>query len=159
MSSAVRRRRREHDEAGISTVEVVIATPVMLLFILVLVALGQYASNIGNVQSAAQDAARMGSEQGTPKNQSIYARAAAWKDLSSTCNRDTEATMGLTLATNSTTIPNEPTPTGGAQPVNSAQSTITVLEVTVTCHVSVFGASYSIIESSYAPLDYFRPQP
>lgn len=54
-------RQRFRRDAGLSTVEVVILTPVMMLFILVLVGLGQLVDGRGAVDGAARDAARAGS--------------------------------------------------------------------------------------------------
>ena len=48
-----------------STVEVVILTPVLIVFVVAMVQLGLYAENVSQVQNAAQDAARMGSVQRT----------------------------------------------------------------------------------------------
>jgi len=73
------------DDRGVSTIEVVILAPVMILFILVLVAFGQLVDGRGAVDGAARDAARAGSiqrSQGAAMNQ---ATAAAEADLADTC--------------------------------------------------------------------------
>ncbi|MGW8380248.1 TadE/TadG family type IV pilus assembly protein [Streptomyces sp. ODS28] len=61
MNPVRRRLRGLRGDAGLSTVEVVILAPVMMLFILVLVALGQLVDGRGAVDGAARDAARAGS--------------------------------------------------------------------------------------------------
>ena len=50
-------------DRGLSTVEVVILAPVMIMFILVLVAFGQLVDGRGALDGAARDAARAGSIQ------------------------------------------------------------------------------------------------
>lgn len=141
-------RPRERGEAGVSTVEVVIITPVMLTFVLLLVAMGFYVENIGKVQSAAQDAARMASLQRGAQQQKSQAASVAWNDLGSTCNRDTQQTMqttGLTVTRTNLAVPGNP-------------DTVPSLEITVTCDISVFGATYTVTESSYAPLNVYSGQ-
>lgn len=49
--------RNEGDDRGLSTIEVVILAPVMILFILVLVAFGQLVDGRGALDGAARDAA------------------------------------------------------------------------------------------------------
>lgn len=73
-------------DRGLSTVEVVILAPVMILFILVLVAFGQLVDGRGAVDGAARDAARSGSlqwEEGTAMSE---ARRAAEADLTDICS-------------------------------------------------------------------------
>lgn len=72
-------------DRGLSTIEVVILAPVMILFILLLVAFGQLVDGRGAVDGAARDAARAGSiqkDQGTAMSE---ARAAAEADLEGMC--------------------------------------------------------------------------
>ena len=52
------RRRGGGGDRGLSTIEVVILAPIMILFILVLVGFGQLVEGRGAVDSAARDAAR-----------------------------------------------------------------------------------------------------
>ncbi|MFF7310313.1 TadE/TadG family type IV pilus assembly protein [Streptomyces sp. NPDC008137] len=80
--SAVEARR---DDRGISTVEVVILAPVMILFILVLVAFGQMVEGRGAIDGAARDAARAGSLQRDVGNAMAEARKAAEADLTDVC--------------------------------------------------------------------------
>ncbi len=73
------------DDRGISTVEVVILAPVMILFLLVLVAMGQLVDGRGAVDSAARDAARSGSLQWEAGTAMAEARRAAEADLGDVC--------------------------------------------------------------------------
>jgi len=139
-----RRVRRERGDAGVSSVEVILIAPVMAFFSIVLVYLGLYVDNIGKVQSAAQDAARMGSLQRGLTNETKLARDVAWADVGKSCNRDSEATMGLQVRVVATT--------GGTGTPSQ------VLEVTVTCDITVFNLSYSVVESAYAPLNAYSGQ-
>ncbi|WP_277438688.1 TadE/TadG family type IV pilus assembly protein [Streptomyces sp. SPB162] len=72
-------------DQGISTIEVVILAPVMILFILVLVAFGQLVDGRGAVDGAARDAARAGSLQRDGGTAMSEAQAAADVDLKGTC--------------------------------------------------------------------------
>ncbi|MEV7977467.1 TadE/TadG family type IV pilus assembly protein [Streptomyces sp. NPDC086519] len=84
MPSAAQRLR--HDDRGLSTVEVVILAPVMILFILVLVAFGQLVDGRGAVDGAARDAARAGSIQKDHATAMTEAQKAAEADLSDVCS-------------------------------------------------------------------------
>lgn len=72
-------------DRGLSTVEVVILAPVMILFILILVAFGQLVDARGAVDGAARDAARAGSIQKDQGTAMAEARAAAQADLEGVC--------------------------------------------------------------------------
>ncbi len=72
-------------DAGISTIEVVILAPLMMLFILVLVALGQLVDGRGAVDSAASNAARAGSLQHDAGAALALARTSAVTDLVEVC--------------------------------------------------------------------------
>ncbi|MFE7231275.1 TadE/TadG family type IV pilus assembly protein [Streptomyces sp. NPDC002405] len=74
------------DDSGLSTVEVVILAPVMILFILVLVAFGQLVEGRGAVDGAARDAARAGSIQKDHATAMSEARKAAEADLADVCS-------------------------------------------------------------------------
>ncbi|MEU8585659.1 TadE/TadG family type IV pilus assembly protein [Streptomyces sp. NPDC048664] len=76
----------EDRDRGLSTVEVVILAPVMILFILVLVAFGQLVDGRGAVDGAARDAARAGSIQKTHALALSEARKAAEADLGDVCS-------------------------------------------------------------------------
>jgi Flp pilus assembly protein TadG len=72
-------------DRGLSTIEVVILAPIMILFILILVAFGQLVDGRGAVDGAARDAARAGSIQRSQNVAMSEARAAAEADLGDTC--------------------------------------------------------------------------
>ncbi|WP_369211635.1 TadE/TadG family type IV pilus assembly protein [Streptomyces flavofungini] len=88
--AAARRRLRGwrggRDDRGLSTVEVVILAPVMILFILVLVAFGQLVEGRGAIDGAARDAARAGSIQKEHGTALAEARRAAEADLADVCS-------------------------------------------------------------------------
>ncbi|MFF4112015.1 TadE/TadG family type IV pilus assembly protein [Streptomyces sp. NPDC001714] len=83
--SSVEKRAMGGDR-GLSTVEVVILAPVMILFILVLVAFGQLVDGRGAVDGAARDAARAGSIQKDHVTAMSEAKKAAEADLSDVCS-------------------------------------------------------------------------
>lgn len=84
-------RKADHGEHGaygddgLSTIEVVILAPVMILFILILVAFGQLVNGRSAVDSAARDAARAGSLQHDGASAMAQAREAATADLQDIC--------------------------------------------------------------------------
>jgi hypothetical protein len=89
--SAWRHRVLRHMDAdegdrGLSTIEVVILAPVMILFILVLVAFGQLVDGRGALDGAARDAARAGSIQKDHATAVSEAKKAAQADLSDVCS-------------------------------------------------------------------------
>ncbi|MFF4506618.1 TadE/TadG family type IV pilus assembly protein [Streptomyces sp. NPDC001401] len=77
---------RLRDDRGLSTVEVVILAPVMILFILVLVAFGQLVDGRGAIDGAARDAARAGSIQKDHATALSEAKKAAEADLADVCS-------------------------------------------------------------------------
>ena len=77
---------RAVDDRGLSTIEVVILAPVMILFVLVLVAFGQLVDGRGAIDGAARDAARAGSIQKDHATAMSEARKAAEADLSDVCS-------------------------------------------------------------------------
>ncbi|MFB6958141.1 TadE/TadG family type IV pilus assembly protein [Streptomyces sp. NPDC056309] len=81
------------DDSGLSTVEVVILAPVMILFILVLVAFGQLVEGRGAVDGAARDAARAGSIQKDHATAMAEARKAAEADLADVCSGPVSVTQ------------------------------------------------------------------
>ncbi|MER5975515.1 MULTISPECIES: TadE/TadG family type IV pilus assembly protein [unclassified Streptomyces] len=83
MAAAASRRAGDR---GLSTVEVVILAPVMILFILVLVAFGQLVDGRGAIDGAARDAARAGSIQKDRATALAEARKAARADLADVCS-------------------------------------------------------------------------
>ena len=77
---------RNYGDRGLSTIEVVILAPVMIMFILVLVAFGQLVDGRGAVDGAARDAARSGSIQKDHGTAMAEARKAAEADLTDICS-------------------------------------------------------------------------
>src|SRR3954470_20099510 len=86
MALSSSRGRVAADERGLSTIEVVILAPVMILFILVLVAFGQLVDGRGALDGAARDAARAGSIQKDHGTAMAEARKAAEADLGDICS-------------------------------------------------------------------------
>ncbi|MFF1764073.1 TadE/TadG family type IV pilus assembly protein [Streptomyces sp. NPDC058249] len=84
--SALRDRVSGQGDRGLSTIEVVILAPVMILFILVLVAFGQLVDGRGALDGAARDAARAGSIQKDHATAMAEARKAAEADLADVCS-------------------------------------------------------------------------
>ncbi|MDQ1028547.1 Flp pilus assembly protein TadG [Streptomyces umbrinus] len=80
------RGSRGGGDRGLSTVEVVILAPVMILFILVLVAFGQLVDGRGAIDGAARDAARSGSLQRDVASAMAEAQKAADADLADVCS-------------------------------------------------------------------------
>ncbi|MFH8442596.1 TadE/TadG family type IV pilus assembly protein [Streptomyces sp. NPDC018026] len=76
----------EGDDRGLSTIEVVILAPVMILFILVLVAFGQLVDGRGALDGAARDAARAGSIQKDHGTAMAEAKKAAEANLADVCS-------------------------------------------------------------------------
>ncbi|MWA12860.1 TadE/TadG family type IV pilus assembly protein [Streptomyces sp. BA2] len=81
-----RRAASRTDDRGLSTIEVVILAPVVILFILVLVAFGQLVDGRGAIDGAARDAARAGSIQKDEGTAMAEAKAAAEADLADVCS-------------------------------------------------------------------------
>ena len=79
--------KRTGATGDLSTIEVVILAPVMIMFILVLVAFGQLVDGRGAVDGAARDAARAGSIQKDHATAMAEARKAAEADLADVCSR------------------------------------------------------------------------
>ncbi|MFE0801411.1 TadE/TadG family type IV pilus assembly protein [Streptomyces sp. NPDC058812] len=73
-------------DRGLSTIEVVILAPVMILFILVLVAFGQLVDGRGALDGAARDAARAGSIQKDHGTAIAEAKRAAESNLADVCS-------------------------------------------------------------------------
>ncbi|MGW0012081.1 TadE/TadG family type IV pilus assembly protein [Streptomyces tendae] len=80
------RPRRDDADRGLSTIEVVILAPVMILFILVLVAFGQLVDGRGALDGAARDAARAGSIQKDHGRAIAEAKKAAEANLADVCS-------------------------------------------------------------------------
>ncbi|PVD12384.1 septum determining protein [Streptomyces sp. CS207] len=85
-TAALEDRRPASDDAGLSTIEVVILAPVMILFILVLVGFGQLVDGRGALDGAARDAARAGSIQKDHGTAIAEAKRAAEANLADVCS-------------------------------------------------------------------------
>ncbi|WP_431679107.1 TadE/TadG family type IV pilus assembly protein [Kitasatospora sp. KL5] len=84
-----RRRRaalRRHPDAGVSAVEMVFLAPLLMLFVLVLVAFGLLVRAKSSLDGAARDAARAGSLERTRPAAVRAAAAAAAADAASICS-------------------------------------------------------------------------
>ncbi|MFG1809016.1 TadE/TadG family type IV pilus assembly protein [Streptomyces sp. NPDC049040] len=84
-------------DTGISTVEIVILAPLLILFILVLVAFGQLVDGRGALDGAARDAARAGSLQSQREDADRAAFAAATSDLEGICDGAVRMTTAGTV--------------------------------------------------------------
>lgn len=142
-----RRCRGGRGEAGISTVEVVIVAPVLILFVLTMVGLGLYAQNVAQVQGAAQDAARMASLQRDQGAALDYATKIANTDMGGTCNSSPNAQPEVQPPQESST---------GVIGQGLQAGPVGMVEITIVCRVTEFGYSYTITRSSYAPVDNYR---
>ncbi len=81
----VREARDIRSDSGVSTVEVVIVAPLIILFVLVLVSLGQTVSGRSAVYGAARDAARAGSLERSQGAAMQAARDVAGEQLTDVC--------------------------------------------------------------------------
>ena len=126
-------------DRGLSTIEVVILAPIMILFILILVAFGQLVDGRGAVDGAARDAARAGSIQRNGSVAMSEALAAAKADLGDTC-------VDGTLAVKQTSPGFDPD---------------TLFTVEVSCTIRGLGSlglniNKTITSSASSPLDPYR---
>lgn len=136
------RRARRTRESGISTVEVVIALPLLVVMVLVLIYLGMKVNLIGQVQDAADDAARMGSAQHTYGIAQTEATDAADSDMgANTCRDDVVGGVGYPQVATS----------GAGAFVQSGEFT-----ATVTCTQEVLGITVTVVETGISPLDTYR---
>ncbi len=147
----MKRKRRKHDrrsrESGMSAVEVVILAPLVIGFIMFLVALGVLVDARGNIQGAARDAARMGSLQRDPGSAEQAAQQAAAADgMDNTCSD------GWSI--------NEIDPNTGNQTAAFAPGELYTVQI--VCNVNLqsldwfsFGTKTFVINAT-AQLDYFR---
>jgi len=83
----MKRRRRRSREAGISVIEVVMLTPLVIGFVMLIVCFGILVDARANVQGAARDAARSGSLEHDSRAAKDAATQAAVDDgIADTCN-------------------------------------------------------------------------
>lgn len=134
---AIKPRGRREAESGVSTVEVVIAAPLLLVLMLFVFYVGLWANLTGQVQSAADDAARMGSAQHSAIVAGNEADDAANADLGKyTCDD-----------------------VGGMYPQVATGGSFTqsgYFTATVTCTRDVLGISVTVVETGISPLDTYR---
>jgi hypothetical protein len=138
--------RRARD-AGVSSVEVVLMAPLIVMLILFIVALGVMVNVRSQVEGAARDAARAGSLQGSGQDAAVQAQSAADADLGSQCQGSAAVTSAY--------VP--PTAGGGGG----------YYKVTVACTVDMsgfgmFGAHQTFTDTFAAPIDplqNFHPGP
>lgn len=143
LGTELRRLTRRTRESGISTVEVVIALPLLVVLMLFTIYLGLKVNLIGQVQNAADDAARMGSAQRELGTAQTEATDAANSDMGANICDDVQGQY----------------PTPGTYPQvtnggNFAESGY--FSVTVTCTRQVFGLTVVVVETGVAPIDAYR---
>lgn len=129
---------RRRGDRGISTIEVVILAPIIILFVLVLVAFGQLVDGRGAVDGAARDAARAGSLQRDSGSAMQQAQEAAKADLDGTCVSGT-----LEIHQDSGFVPGD------------------LFTITVTCQIRGLGSlgldiRKTMTSQASAPLDPYR---
>ena len=133
-------------DAGVSSVEVVLMTPLIVMLMLFIVALGVMVNVRSEVEGAARDAARAGSLQGSGQDAAVQAQNAAYADLGTRCQGSATVTSAY--------VP--PTGNGGGY-----------YKVTVACTVDMsgfgmFGAHQTFSQTFAAPIDplqNFHPGP
>jgi hypothetical protein len=139
-TAPTRRVLRPRGQDGISTVEVVLLAPLMVLLIVFVVALGNLVNVKGDVQAAADDAARAGSDQRSYTAAMDAAGQVAAEDLTGRC------------------LDGGPQITG---PGPAAFTAGGVFTVRIDCAASLFGlpglpSRKQLTASGVAPLDPFR---
>lgn len=142
----MRRLRRDGDpEAGVSVLEVVLLTPLVMGFVLILVCFGILVNARGTVQGAARDAARIGSLQRSDSTADDQATQTAYNDLGGTCSKKTVTQVD---------------PVSKQEYHGFGRGELYTIQV--TCTVSLSGLDWfslgdqTITSYSTAPLDTFR---
>lgn len=127
-------------DAGVSTIEVVLLAPLMILFVLFIVAFGLIVDAQGQANGAARDAARIGALQRDEHSALEQAGRVANVNLGNKCAGGPQVQL-----VSATFAPGE------------------LFTVRVTCRVSLagldllgLGASKTVTAQSTAPLDTFR---
>ncbi|MEU8192405.1 TadE/TadG family type IV pilus assembly protein [Microbispora amethystogenes] len=122
------------------TVETVMLAPILLLFLLFLVAAGRIVEAQGEVNGAARDAARAASVQRTQSEAESAAREAAETALSGECSPQVDMS--------------------GTEWEMSTDEHLAVVRATVTCDLDLavlgFGAAKQMSGTSVVPLERFR---
>jgi Flp pilus assembly protein TadG len=139
MKAKFLRDDRHEGQRGSMAIEVVILTPVLIAFALLVVAGGRFVGRQGEVDSAARDAARAASIERTPESAVAVARAVA------------EASLPEGAACEPAAVDTSNWAQGGS------------VAVTIRCRVSYSGlgliglpGSARVEGASVAPLDQFR---
>jgi Flp pilus assembly protein TadG len=127
----------------VSTVEVVIALPLLVVLMLFMIYLGIKANLIGQVQNAANDAARMGSAQHYSGIAQTEAADAANSDLGANTCTDVSGTFPVQGT--------YPQVTFSGPFVQSGDFT-----ATVTCTRDVLGVTVTVSETGISPIDTYR---
>lgn len=127
-------------ESGMSTVEVVLLAPLIVIVLLFMAGLALMVNAKGVVSSAASDAARMGSLQRTPETATRAAEDTAGADLHGAvfCENGPGGAPDL----------NNPAPTGFAPGG--------MFTVTVNCTVNYFGVNMTVSAIGASPVDRYR---
>lgn len=141
------KRRRRSREAGVSIIEVVMLTPLVIGFVMLIVCLGVLVDSQADIQGAARDAARSGSLERDPGSAIDAAKKAAIADgMDGTCNE------GWSIA--------QVDPKTGA--TTNAFAPGDLYTVQITCNVSLGGVNWfglptkTFVIEATAPLDIFR---
>jgi Flp pilus assembly protein TadG len=125
-------------DAGVSAIEVVLLTPLIIFMILLIVSLGVLVTEHGQVNTAARDAARAGSIQGTYLDAQAQASSVGKADLGSKCS-------------NASPVSSQYIAPKTAQGVGYYRATVTcVVDMT---GFGVFGAKQTITAVFSAPVD------
>ncbi len=128
-----------------SIIEVVLLTPLVVGFIMILVCFGVLVDARGTVQGAARDAARMGSLERDDASANSASQQAAAADLGNTCTSYTVTQVD---------------PTSKAENHNFVAGELYTIEV--SCVIDLSGLNWfglppqTIVSYSAAPLDVFR---
>ena len=125
-------------DAGVSAVEVVLLTPLIVTMIMIIVTLGVMVNERGQIDGAARDAARAGSLQGDENIAGTEAKKAADADLGTKC-------QGSNYVTGTYQAPTGPGHVG-------------YYRVTISCTIDmtgygVFGAHQTFTSTFSAPID------
>lgn len=134
-------RLRRDPDRGVSAIEVVFLTPVIIMMVLLIVGLGVLVNDKAAVSGAARDAARSGSMQPRKTAADAWARATASADLRALC----------TVAVQYTAVYTPPTTPNG----------VGYYAATVTCTVNMapfdlFSSSKTVSETFTAPVDPYQ---
>jgi hypothetical protein len=150
---------KRSSDAGVSAVEVVLLTPVMMLMVMIIVGLGVMVNTSGVVDGAARDAARAGSIQGDTAINGPQSRAAAL--AAAKADIDNRCTGGLADSDIvSSYIPPGPAPQGTTSTGQPFQA-IAYFKVTISCKLNMsgvsmfgmFGAQKTVSASFVAPVN------